>query len=113
KGQETLAEAIVDRVETVFAIMDATPSVATIDELKERINSLFQDSEYQRKPTLTLSTVHKAKGREWPKVFIWGRRDYMPSSWARQAWQQEQEQNLIYVAVTRAQDQLVLVNGVE
>jgi CelD/BcsL family acetyltransferase involved in cellulose biosynthesis len=31
----------------------------------------------------------------------------MPSKWARQAWQVEQEANLAYVAVTRALETLV------
>ena len=33
----------------------------------------------------------------------------MPSKWARQAWQQAQEINLMYVAVTRAKAELVEV----
>lgn len=113
KGRETAAEALRDRVETIFTIMEGNPPVTTIDELRSRISSMFLDGEYERKPTLTLSTVHKSKGREWPRVFILGRRDYMPSTWARQQWQKEQEQNIIYVAVTRSMDKLVLINGVE
>lgn len=46
-------------------------------------------------------------------MFILGRNLWMPSQWARQQWQVDQEMNLIYVAVTRSQDRLVYVNAVE
>ena len=35
----------------------------------------------------------------------------MPSKYARSAWQQLQEENLIYVAITRAQETLVYVEA--
>jgi superfamily I DNA/RNA helicase len=50
--------------------------------------------------------VHKAKGLEAQRVFIL-EPHLMPSKWARQEWQQEQEANIIYVAVTRALETLV------
>jgi superfamily I DNA/RNA helicase len=40
-------------------------------------------------------------------VFWLDRHGTCPSKWARQAWQQEQERNLMYVAATRAQELLV------
>jgi ATP-dependent exoDNAse (exonuclease V) beta subunit len=43
---------------------------------------------------------------------ILGREQFMPSQWARQEWQQDQETNLIYVAVTRAQETLVEIVNV-
>ena len=58
-------------------------------------------------PVLTLSTVHKSKGREWDRVFILGRSKYMPSPYAKQEWQQAQETNLEYVAITRAMRELI------
>jgi DNA helicase-2/ATP-dependent DNA helicase PcrA len=62
---------------------------------------------------ITLSSVHKAKGREWLRVFILGYSDYMPFHLAKSYWEQQQEQNLIYVAKTRAERTLVYVNGVQ
>lgn len=110
KGRETQAEAMKDRVETIFVIMDAQPPATTVTELRARIESMFLDGDKEPKKTLTLATVHKSKGREWKRVFVLGRNKYMPSKWARQAWQLEQEKNLIYVAYTRAMHELVLVN---
>lgn len=113
KGKETQAEAVADRVETIFVIMDSQPPATSVDDLKGRIAAMFLDGANEAKPTTTLSTVHKAKGREWPRVFILGRNDYMPSPWARQEWQKQQELNIIYVSYTRAQEELILINGVE
>ena len=106
KGQETKAEAVRDRVDTLNAIMDNTKS---LDELNAKIASLFSNDEDGHRNTLTLSTVHKSKGREWDRVFILGFEEYMPSEFARQPWQVEQERNLIYVAFTRAKRELFLV----
>ena len=48
-----------------------------------------------------LSTIHKAKGTEAKNVIIVNF-DKMPSRFAKLDWMQVQEQNLIYVAITRA-----------
>jgi superfamily I DNA/RNA helicase len=47
------------------------------------------------------------------RVFILGYSDYMPFHLAKALWEKEQEQNLIYVAKTRAERTLVYVNGVQ
>lgn len=107
KGRETQAEALKDRVDTVCVIADNCKSV---DELRTKIVDMFQDADNEAKPTLTLSTVHKSKGREWKRVFVLGRNAWMPSPYARQQWQLDQENNLIYVAYTRAMSELVLVH---
>lgn len=107
KGNEYAAEAVTDRVETLFILMDGCSDVACV---RTKIQSLFSDTpEGRPAPTLTLSTVHKAKGREWDRVFVLGLHHYMPSPYARQEWQKEQEKNLMYVAVTRAKSELVVL----
>lgn len=106
KGQETKAEAVQDRVDTLFALMDGCES---IEALTGKIETLFKNSEDGHQNTLTLSTVHKSKGREWKRVFVLGFKEHMPSKYARQPWQIEQERNLIYVAFTRAKAELVLL----
>jgi hypothetical protein len=110
KGKETQAEALIDKVDTIFVLIDSF-ACKRIDELEMHIRDMFEDANNEAKPTLTLSSVHKSKGREWGRVFVLGYDTYMPSPWARQAWQQEQETNLIYVAYTRSKDKLVLVRG--
>lgn len=80
---------------------------SSIDAIKSRIASLFDDT---ARGLLTLATVHKSKGLEWPKVFILDRH-LMPSKFAKQPWQQRQEKNLQYVAITRAKLDLVYINS--
>lgn len=108
KGQETKAELLADRVETLRVIGAKLPVTAKPSDLSKVIFDLFGDTPAGKRPeNLTLATVHKSKGREWERVYLLGRNVYMPSPYARQDWQQEQERNLIYVAVTRAKKTLV------
>ena len=55
-----------------------------------------------------LSTIHKAKGLENERVFFL-LPDIIPSKYATQPWQIEQEMNLKYVATTRAKHTLIKV----
>lgn len=110
KGQEDKAERLTDRVETLFVLMETLSDDDSTTSLQEIVNRLFADTKAGEKPRgVTLSTVHKSKGREWHRVYLLGRNAYMPSKFARQAWQMEQEKNLMYVAVTRAKSELVEV----
>ena len=59
-------------------------------------------------PCVVLSSIHKAKGREWNRVY-WLQTG--PSKWARKEWELQQETNLCYVATTRAKSALYLVEG--
>jgi len=108
KGEEAKAEAVVDRVECIDTIVGFLPENGrTIPALLTKIDQMFND---QASGVLTLCTVHKAKGKEWNRVAIL-RPDLMPSKWARQEWQALQEQNLIYVAYTRAKEHLMLLTS--
>ena len=78
----------------------------SIDAVVDRIRGIFEDN---ISGMLTLSSIHKSKGREWPTVYWLDRDGTCPSKYARQKWQQEQERNLCYVAATRAMASLVEV----
>ncbi|EDM76831.1 UvrD/REP helicase [Plesiocystis pacifica SIR-1] len=60
---------------------------------------------------LVLSTIHQAKGLEWPVVFVlWLVDGRFPSSQALRANAElEEERRLFYVATTRAEDDLYLL----
>ena len=60
---------------------------------------------------LVLSTVHSAKGKEWKAVFlIWAVDGWFPSSRAvEEPDELEEERRLMYVALTRAKDELAVV----
>ncbi len=109
KNQEAKAESIRDRVSCLFKVIDnLKENERTLPNLSGALESLFGDGIGGR---LTLSTVHKAKGREWPSVGIL-RPDLMPARWAKQDWQKQQERNLQYVAWTRATETLTFLDAV-
>jgi DNA helicase-2/ATP-dependent DNA helicase PcrA len=60
---------------------------------------------------LILSTVHSAKGKEWKAVFvIWAVDGWFPSSRAvEEPDELEEERRLMYVALTRAKDELAVI----
>jgi DNA helicase-2/ATP-dependent DNA helicase PcrA len=98
KGKEDKAAGVADKAECVFVLIENLPeAMRTIDGLIARVESLFQDEDR----TLCLSSIHKAKGREWENVVIYCP-ERLPSPWARKPWMREQESNLEYVAYTRA-----------
>ncbi len=110
KGEEEKADAVTDRVDCVLTVVDNMENTRTrtIPELINCLESMFSDEN----GVLTLSTIHKAKGKEYPTVGIY-RPELMPSKWARQDWQVMQEDNLIYVARTRAKERLVYLHDEE
>lgn len=107
KNRPDRAQAVEDSVGTAIIIGERLidQGKESIQDMISWISNLFGD-DVSRKGVTTLSTVHKAKGREWDRVFILGRNRYMPSKWARQEWELLQEHNLMYVAVTRAKSEL-------
>ena len=58
---------------------------------------------------VTLSTIHQAKGMEWPVVLVpWCCEGLFPSSKAADEGRIDEERRLFYVVVTRAKDELCL-----
>lgn len=105
KGQDSKAEAIQDKTDTVLFLVDSLDENSrTIPALLGLIDSLFDD----KIGAVVLATIHKAKGLEADRVF-WLNSSQCPSKWARQDWQKQQERNLCYVAVTRAKRDLFLI----
>ena len=63
-----------------------------------------QDKEGEEGDSLTLMTVHSAKGLEFPHVFIVGmEEDLFPSMMSNVGKELEEERRLFYVALTRAE----------
>lgn len=63
-------------------------------------------------PAIELSTVHRAKGLEWPVVFVIGLVEGRFPLWGsdRTPAAREEESRLFHVAVTRARDELYLTH---
>jgi superfamily I DNA/RNA helicase len=105
KNGEAQIQSLTDRVNGVRACVTAFPEAKSLSELSDSIDSLFTDGE----AAVELSTVHRAKGLEADRVFILAP-EKLPLVWAgQQAWETEQEQNLRYVALTRARRELYFV----
>lgn len=108
KRLESKAQRITDQCNTIVAMCEGMPEdERTVAQLTTRIRELFSDE--SRSQRTTLATVHKSKGMEAHRVFILDPH-LMPSKYAKLPWQQIQEQNLRYVAITRALDTLHFVN---
>ena len=58
---------------------------------------------------VTLATIHSAKGLEWDAVFVAGMHEkMMPINQAQTPAEIEEERRLLYVAMTRARDELTV-----
>ena len=90
-------EAIEDQAETLVNIAEGATSV---EEVLNRIDHLFTDDGLGTKGVITCSSVHKAKGLEADRVFVLAK---TLRSGARE------EDNIRYVAITRAKSELVMV----
>lgn len=111
RGDADQASSIEDKVECIERLAEplAGPD-RTMATLLAALEHMFADAD-EKGDLLTLSTVHRAKGLEFDRVLVLDRATRMPSKWAKQPWQVQQERNLIYVAATRAKRELVDVES--
>lgn len=112
KDREDMIQAVEDKAETIICIIDSLMADGkhNVEDFISFVTNLFGDTKEGEAPkVLTLSTVHKSKGREWNRVYILGMNKYMPSKYAKKSWQIQQEFNLEYVGVTRTRQELVLI----
>ncbi len=109
KGAKNAAQLIEDKGKCLEILIsnESKESNPSIQGVKLTIKSLFSDDD---NGPITLSTIHKAKGLEWPVVFIL-EQNLMPSRFAKTAKELEQEMNLHYVAVTRAKETLIYIDS--
>lgn len=96
-------EVLQQKIEVIECLCEEVDSVP---ELKKLISNIFSDEI----KGILLSTIHKAKGLENDRIFFLCP-ELIPSKYATQPWQYEQEANLKYVAITRAKKELIYVWG--
>jgi len=109
-GREAPLQALRDKVECVVALSAGQEGVGGLKAAIEQLFSDAEDAERKGWRGVTFSTVHKAKGAQAAEVAIIEPR-LLPGPWARQAWEEEQEANLLYVALTRSKRRLTFVGG--
>lgn len=108
KGLATL-ERLYDQYETICSLMEG---LASADEIIDRIESLFEDTEENKGLKIILSSVHRSKGLEAKKVWLlkdtfFTKKEGQPPPWVDIS----EERNIEYVAITRAIDVLTWVEG--
>jgi superfamily I DNA/RNA helicase len=102
-----LLETAVDARGVSPAIKAATDVLlALAGTLSDRLRFVRLRRQRETDGAVTLTTFHKAKGREWPRVIVCGLNDGVVPS--RKAESIEEERRLLYVAMTRAESELVL-----
>jgi len=106
KNRPERAESINDKCDTVMAIVDECfkRGLTTINDAVAFVDDLFADGVEN---VTTLATYHRSKGREKQRVILVEHDTRCPSGYAHQPWQLEQEDNLAYVAFTRAREELL------
>lgn len=101
--------------EDLRALIDLAESVDQGMSLQEFSDQLAKRQGAHDEPdrdAITLTTVHVAKGREWPVVVVMGLTEgNFPISYATTDDEIAEEQRLFYVAVTRAKQRLILSLG--
>ena len=101
--QHTTYTTLVDKIQCIeniaYGLTDA-------DAVINRINTIFDDD---RKNGICLSTVHKSKGLESDNVFILCEDKFYLKNCMKVQWMAEQEENLVYVAYTRAKHKLAFL----
>lgn len=84
--------------------------LAQLALLNSETNKNEMDSEQRERPMIRLSTIHQAKGLEYPVVFVIGCAEEMfPLKRAIDEGDVDEERRLFYVACTRAKDELYML----
>ena len=96
-------QALTDKIDTINALSDGCDWVW---QITQKINEVFSD----KKEGVIFSTIHRAKGDEAERVFILNPQ-LMPSRYAKSQEDLIQEQNILFVALSRAKSTLVFVGG--
>ena len=91
--KDAKADELEDKIDCIEVFIEGATSV---DEVCGRISRVFDDN--LNPQSVIFSTIHKAKGLEADVVWI------LPTP--RQIKKSQEEENLLYVAITRAKNQL-------
>lgn len=89
-----------------FLTLASNLKASRVSEILNKLDSIFKDDG----EGIILSTIHKAKGLECDVVYILDEH-LIPSKWAKSSKQLEQEENLKYVARTRAIHEMYFIDS--
>lgn len=89
-----LEDKVEELLDTVAALRELSEGVRSVNTLRNTINDLFVDDKTAGSVAVRCMTVHKAKGLQWPDVWVLESSFHIGSDEGR---------NLYYVAITRTQ----------
>ena len=104
----TLSSYMMEKYDVINTLLILAEKYKTKTDLIKHIQEIFQEDS----KGVCLSTIHKSKGLEAENVYILCH-STMPSKLAVHDWEKLQEQNLMYVAYTRAKNLLGFVSEKE
>jgi DNA helicase-2/ATP-dependent DNA helicase PcrA len=95
-----------DDLEGLLQVADLHPDVGAFEPwLRSALDGCAEGG-----AGVTLSTVHRVKGREWPRVVVFGATEgLMPHRLALGAAAVEEERRVFHVAITRAIDRVAVL----
>lgn len=104
-----------ENVKELRSVAETSPNITEFLENVTLVESEYFTGEKSRnkddkKEAVTLTTLHQAKGLEWPYVFMVGMEEglFPHSRSMLDPAQMEEERRLCYVGITRAKDELFL-----
>lgn len=95
---EMAQETLQDQKDCILAFLEGRPTIANVDDLCNQLEALFADEG----AAVWLSSIHRSKGLEAERTFLIRSDALRITRQGMLAWQEEQEANLEYVALTRA-----------
>lgn len=107
KGKESLLEVLEDKVKCALTFVEMARNNGNPDPIIATCNEIDQVFSNANGKCVLHSSIHRAKGKEWNRVY------WLQTGVNKRAvkdWQKQQERNLCYVAVTRAKEHLILVD---
>lgn len=113
---EDAIQRISDKYDTIMVFIHGNAD-GKVESIRHDIETLFstrtKDSDDTRlmKGKVVLSTIHKAKGLEADTVFFLDDFLMFPKWINEGTWQEQQEKNLMYVAVTRPKNTLAFITS--
>lgn len=107
RAEKQHASAWADRIEQYYTILCLMVQYA---EPPQIVNMLFDICARSTNANITLSSVHKAKGLEADVVYLMRQTFHRHQHW-RQEKPTQEEDNLLYVAITRSRNALVWIDS--
>lgn len=99
---------VIEKAQVLGALASAHTDLEGMQKHLEKLYPNANSKDY-RPADVHLSTIHRAKGREWPNVLFLD--SYLIGKHAEQKWEIIQEENLAYVGITRAQRELTFITS--